>query len=60
MYQAIIFSLLVNMNFHGAHMQANGVKLNAQLADFTALVRLPLEQNARRKVTSPLMPSCLC
>ena len=33
--------------------QEYSTKLNAQLADLTALVRSPLEENARRKARHP-------
>lgn len=40
--------------------QEYGTKLNAQLVELTALVRSPLEENARRKVRYPSSLSCMC
>lgn len=38
--------------------QVSSVKLNAQLAELTALVRSPLEETARRKVAHSSQPPC--
>ena len=50
----------MHVNIIATCMQEYSTKLKAQLADLTALVRSPLQENARRKVRYPSRPSCMC